>query len=307
MTKTSKTIVFFGSGPVAAKSLELLLTTFEVEAVVTKPKPTHHKGSFPVIDVAKKNKLPLHTVSDKTELSQLIADKPFQSPVGILIDFGIIVSQDVIDYFPRGIVNSHFSVLPDLRGADPITFAILSGQEVTGVSLMLLVQAMDEGPLISYGEYRLPADITTPLLTDHLIQLSQALLQGELPGYLDNPNFKPAPQTITGRQPSYSRKLTKADGTIDWQKPASQIAREVRAFIDWPGSTTVIADKQVAITSAEVISGSGKPGSLAVDKKSLIIYCGQDALKVLSLKPAGKKDMTAEAFINGHKQLLNKS
>lgn len=304
MTKTSKTVVFFGSGPVAARSLQLLLQDFEVEAVVTKPKPAHHKGAFPVIDVAKQHKLPLQTVSTKAELSKLMATKPFRSPVGVLIDFGIIVSQDVIDYFPRGIVNSHFSVLPDLRGADPITFAILSGQEVTGVSLMLLVEAMDEGPLISFGEYRLPADITTPVLTDHLIQLSQALLKGELPRYLDNPDFKPAPQTITGRPVSYSRKLTKTDGLIDWQKPAIQIEREIRAYLDWPGSTTTLAGTSVTITQAEVVTKSGKPGSLSVDKKSLVIHCGQDALNILQLKPAGKKAMTAEAFINGHQDLL---
>lgn len=304
MTKTSKTVVFFGSGPVAAASLELLLQDFEIEAVVTKPKPAHHKGAFPVIEVANQHNLPLHTVSNKKELSDLIADDPFSSPVGVLIDFGIIVSQDVIDYFPRGIVNSHFSVLPEWRGADPITFAVLSGQETTGVSLMLLVEAMDEGPLISFGEYKLPPNITTPELTTHLIKLSHALLRAELPRYLDNPDFTPAPQTITGRKPSYSRKLTKDDGLIDWTKPAVQIEREIRAYQDWPKSKSTIAGKEVVIIKAEVIKQSGKPGSVVVDDTSLVIHCGQQALKILSLKPAGKNEMTAESFINGHRNLL---
>lgn len=304
MTKTSKTIVFFGSGPVAAASLELLLQDFEVEAVVTKPKPAHHKGTFPVLDVAKKHGLSLHTVSNKSDLTTLVATDPFTSSVGVLIDFGIIVSKKAIDYFPRGIVNSHFSVLPEWRGADPITFAILSGQESTGVSLMLLVEAMDEGPLISFGEYKLPADITTPELTKQLVGLSHMLLKSELPRYLANSDFKPAPQDITGRKTSYSRKLTKDDSIIDWTKPALQIEREIRAFLDWPKSKTTIAEKDVVITQAEVVKKSGTPGTVSVNGTDLVVLCGEDALKILQLKPAGKNEMTAASFINGHKERL---
>lgn len=303
-TSGPDSVVFFGSGPVAARSLQLLARDFTIEAVVTKPRPAHHKDSFPVLDVARKLDLPIHEVISKKDLSDLCASNPFVSPVGILIDFGIIITQDVIDYFPRGIVNSHFSVLPDLRGADPISFAILSGQKTTGVSLMLLVEAMDEGPLISFGEYTLPADITTPVLTDHLIQLSHNMLQKELPRYFSTPDFKPAPQTITGRTPSYSRKLVKEDGLIDWHKSAAQIEREVRAFIDWPKSRTQLADKDVVITRATVVPDSGKPGSVTATKSSLVVHCGENSLQIIRLKPAGKNEMTAEAFINGHKQQL---
>lgn len=304
MKKTSPTVVFFGSGPVAAKSLELLLQDFAVEAVVTKPKPAHHKGDFPVLDVAKKHGLKVHPVTSKADLSQLLAERPYKSPVGVLIDFGIILPPEVIDYFPKGIVNSHFSLLPEWRGADPITFAVLSGQPSTGVSLMLLVEAMDEGPLISFGEVAVPDDITTPLLTDHLIQLSHRLLKAELPRYLSKPDFKPAPQSITGREVSYSRKLSKADGQIDWHKPAERLEREVRAYLEWPKSRTQIAGKDVVVTAARVVVGSGQPGQLQVSKKTLVVTCGQDALEILRLKPAGKSEMTAEAFINGHKELL---
>src|SRR5690349_11528911 len=117
--------VFFGSGPVAAESLQLLMQNFSVEAVVTKPKPAHHRGAFPVLEVAEKFALPVYTVSNRSELSELINGKPFASKLGVLIDFGIIVGRDVIDYFPLGIINGHFSVLPQWRGADPISFAIL--------------------------------------------------------------------------------------------------------------------------------------------------------------------------------------
>lgn len=304
MKQTSETVVFFGSGPVAAKSLRLLATNFKVEAVVTKPRPEHHRGDVPVISVATELGLPIKTVSDRRALDELISKNPFESNLGVLIDFGILVSQKIIDYFPLGIINSHFSILPDLRGADPITFAILSGQQMTGVSLMLLVAAMDEGPLLAYGEQPLSGTETTPELTESLILLSDALLRDTIPGYLAHEK-KAAPQNITGRQVSYSRKLTKNDGLIDWTKSAEQLEREIRAFIEWPKSRTSIAGKEVVITRAYVRSESGKPGDVKVTNKDLIVYCGKDALGISQLKPAGKNEMTAEAFLAGHKHLLH--
>lgn len=296
-------IVFFGTGPVAAASLELLLESFEVEAVITKPKPQGHRGSYPVLELAQAHKISVIEVTDKKDLSGKIKNAQLNSRVGVLIDFGIIVSQEVIDFFPLGIVNSHFSVLPEWRGADPISFAILSGQESTGVSLMLLVEAMDEGPLIGYAEYELNQTETTPILTEALINLSNELIKALLPMYLVEQVL--APQTVTGRATSYSRKLEKADGVLDWEKPAEQLEREIRAYIDWPKSRTILANKDVVITSAEASSTSGLPGTVVANKKELQIYCNKGSLKILRLKPAGKKEMTAEAFLAGHPELLN--
>lgn len=302
---TKPPIVFFGSGPVAARSLELLLNDFDVVAIVTKPKPAHHKGDFPVIDVAEAHKINLHTVSNKRELSELIATKPFKTEVAILIDFGIIVSQDVIDYFPRGIINSHFSLLPQWRGADPITFAILSGQKKTGVSLMLLVEAMDEGPVISVGIQELDGSETTPELTDKLIYLSDALLKEQVPRYLaDGKGISQdeLPRMIPDypSEPTYSRKLTKEDGLLDFTKPAEVLEREIRAFIEWPKSRTTLAGLDVVITSAEVLDDNGAAGQFSIAEKRLMIFCGKGALAIKQLKPAGKNEMTAEAFVAGY-------
>jgi methionyl-tRNA formyltransferase len=300
-------VVFFGSGPVAAKSLDLLRTDFEIEAVITKPKPAHHRGEFPVLELAKTNGFKTFTPSNKRELSELFLDKPLKSRLGIVIDYGIIIAQDVIDYFPLGIINSHFSLLPEWRGADPITFSILSGQKMTGISLMLITAGLDEGPLLAQSAYELSGDITTPELTDELIQLSHAALKEVVPLYVEG-HVTPAPQeeaTIhTIKQPTFSRKLTKEDGVIDWAKPAEQIEREIRAFIDWPKSRSVLAGKEVIITSSEVVQTSGVPGHAKVENKELIVHCGEKSLKIKSLKPAGKKEMSAEGFIAGYGHLL---
>jgi methionyl-tRNA formyltransferase len=304
MKKISEPIVFFGSGPVAAESLRLLAQTFTIEAVVTKPRPPHHRGDVPVLTVAEDLKLPVTTAASGRELDELFKSKPFTSRAGVLIDFGIIVSQAVIDYFPLGIVNSHFSILPEWRGADPITFAILSGQEQTGVSLMLLVEAMDEGPLLAFGEHDLLPDITTPELTDYLIRLSYALLRDILPRYLQG-EMKGVPQTVTGREVSYSRKLTKEDGVLDWSKSAAQLEREIRAFTEWPKSRCRLGELEIVITKAHVAEVKGPIGKWAVQDKLPVVYCGQNALVIDRLKPAGKKEMTGEAVLAGYRKFLD--
>jgi methionyl-tRNA formyltransferase len=306
MKKMSNPIVFFGSGPVAAESLKRLAEDFTIEAVITKPRAKHHKGEVPVLDLAESLELAVLTAANRHELDQIFEGHPCTSKLGVLVDFGIIVSKKVIDYFPLGIVNSHFSILPEWRGADPITFAVLSGQKMTGVSLMLLVEAMDEGPLIAYGEQPLKADITTPALTEKLISLSDTLLKHELPTIL-NHQAKGAPQSITGREVSYSRKLTKEDSILDWTKPAIRLEREIRAFIAWPKSRTVIGGKEVIITKAHVVPGNsveGRPGDI---EKSLIndgiimIDTSNGRLCIDRLKPAGKREMSTREFLAGNK------
>ncbi len=296
-------VIFLGSGPVAAKSLELLTKNFVVEAVITKPKPTHHKGNFPVIDVATNLGLPIHYVSNKQELDALISKQDTRSRVGIIIDFGIIVSQKVINKFPLGIVNSHFSLLPEWRGADPISFSVLSGQAKTGVSLMIIDAGMDTGKLITQKSLDIRPSDTTSSLTERLIELSDKLLQECLPGYLVG-DIKPKNQPHPDRA-TYSRKLTKEDGIIDWNKPANQIEREIRAFIEWPKSRTTLAGKDIVMTSSHAhmseIDNNLGIGDAYSSNKCLMIKCGEGYLCVEKLKPAGKNEMTAEAFLAGHK------
>lgn len=294
-------IVFFGSGPVAARSLELLLPSFDVEAVITKPATADEmKGVAP--------RTPINTVSDRNELDQLLANQAFKSTVAILIDFGIIVSQSVIDHFSSGIINSHFSLLPNLRGADPITFAILNGQKQTGVSLMLLVEKMDEGPLLAQASYAIPDGATTPELTSALIELSATELKTVLPLYLSGEIVQVSQDNgnINGdKKPTYSRKLTKEDGIIVWTKPALQLEREIRAFNEWPKSHTTLANREIIVTQAALSNKQGQPpGGVSVEGQQLYVYCGDGSIEIKSLKPVGKPEMSAAAFLAGYRQLL---
>lgn len=308
MKKISEPIVFFGSGPVAAKSLKLLIQNFDIEAVITKPRPPHHKGSVPVLEIAAEYGLPTYTTQNTRELNKLLGANHFTSRLAILIDFGIIVSQQVIDYFPLGIVNSHFSLLPEWRGADPITFAILSGQKKTGVSLMLLTAGMDEGPLLAQTETAIHSTMTTPELTDELIEQSYEALVHTIPLYIEG-EAHPAPQELItiaeSKTPTYSRRLTKEDGIIDWHKSATNIEREIRAFAGWPQSRTSFGNTDVIITKAHALPLSDSySGSRKIIDKLPVVFCGTDALAIDKLKPAGKKEMTGQAFLAGYKAVF---
>lgn len=314
MKKTLSTVVFFGSGPVAAASLSLLAKSFKVEAVVTKPRAAHHFGATPVLEVCQELGLPTHTPISKAELSHLFAKCTFNSPLGVVIDYGIIIAKDVIDYFPFGIINSHFSLLPQWRGADPISFAILSGQKQTGISLMLINEKMDEGPLLAQTAYDIPPYATAPQLTHSLIELSDSALQQAIPEYLSG-KLKSKPQEVAtiaaSKVPTYSRKLTKADGLIDWRKPAEQIEREIRAFIEWPKSRTQIGEVEVIITKAHNIPNQSvgtKPGDMEVEETvgAVMAATSSGSLCIERLTPLGKKEMTVKAFLAGYGDRLKK-
>lgn len=297
MTKTSNPIVFFGNGPVAAESLRLLLNTFSVEAVVTKAKPAHHKGDAPVTRLCEQHNIPCLAPANKQELTDVMNSANFNSRVGVIIDYGIIVEQAVIDYFPLGIINSHFSLLPEWRGADPITFALLSGQKETGVSLMSIVEKMDEGPLLAQGKLSIERNDNSASLTKKLIRLSHDMLKTSLPLYsAGSIGLKPQQG-----KPTYSRKLTKQDGQIDWTKPADVLEREIRAYYEWPKSFTRLGSYDIIIREAVVADTTGQPGQYEISKNKLVIYCGEKSLDIKSLQPFGKKEMPVQAFLAGYK------
>jgi len=258
--------------------------------------------------------LKVYTVTTKATLDELIDAKPFTSPLAILIDFGIIVSQKTIDYFQYGIINSHFSLLPQWRGADPITFSILSGQKRTGISLMLLTAGMDEGPLLAQAEYELEPTETTPSLTGKLIELSNQSLQSILPLYVQGSALPAPQQEVTlaeSKEPTYSRKLTKADSILDFTKPADVLAREIRAYLEWPKSRATLGGIEVIVSAAQsVLVPTQQPAGtveMLRETNGLIVYCGEGYLCIDRLKPAGKREMSAAEFIRGYGSRLNQA
>lgn len=290
----SLTTVFFGSGPVAAATLQGLLDAgLKFEAIITKPRAEGHRGSVPVLELATAHNLQVFTPTRKTELSKLFAEHKFKSQVGLVVDYGIIIAKDVIESFPKGIINSHFSLLPEWRGADPITFSILSGQATTGVSLMLINERLDEGELLSQQNLSLKPDITTPELTQQLITISNNMIMRDLPKYLSG-DIIPYPQP-TQPSPTYSRKLTKEDGKLDLTKPADQLEREVRAFIGWPKSKITVFGHPIIVTKAKVTNG--------LQDNALVLPAGSNTfLEITQLIAPSGRTMDGQAFLRGYKK-----
>jgi methionyl-tRNA formyltransferase len=290
MNPSSK-IIFFGSGPVASAALSVLVDHFDIEAIVTKPRPMHHKGSVPVIEFATTHNIKVYAPANKKELTQLFDQTEFESQLGIVVDYGIIIDKAVIDSFTKGIVNSHFSLLPQWRGADPITFSVLSGQSETGVSLMLINEKLDEGQLLAKQTMALEPQVTTPELTNQLVDLSNRMLVEHIPKYLSG---KIEPYNQPGSNPTYSRLLTKNDGNLDTSKPANQLEREVRAYAGWPKSHIKLFGKYDVVVTKARVAKSASDGALVVD-------CGNNThLEITEVTaPSGRKISGAD-FLRGY-------
>ena len=299
MMQISKPTVFFGSGPVAARSLELLLEWHVISAVVTKRTPPHHKEKAPVERIAEQYQLPILYADSKKELDSLTLPS---TDYGIVIDYGVIISGHTIDHFSLGIINSHFSILPEWRGADPITYALLSGQQKTGVSIMRIDEGLDTGPLLSTVEVPILQTDTNQSLTNKLVLASDTLLQTCLPKYSDGSlKVVQQPEHIA----TYSQKLSKSSGVLMPERTATELARQIRAFSGWPGSRLLYRDTWITIIKAEQSDAVVPLGELGIQNKALYFGCTDGSLVVHELQPAGKNIMSAAAFINGYAQKLS--
>lgn len=237
------------------------------------------------------------------ELEQVVTGKlselrPHEARLAVLAAYGRIMPQSVLDQFPLGIINVHPSLLPLHRGPTPIEQAILEGVTKTGVSIMRLSAGMDEGPIYKQKSIHLTGNESKAELTRHLQQLGGKLLLEVLPFIADG-SLKARAQPHPDRA-TYSHLLMKEDGVIDWNKPAKQIEREIRAFLGWPGSRATLFGKDVIVTQAHVSKESGTAGQTEVKEKEMLVYTSSGSLVIERLKPAGKNEMTAAEFIRGY-------
>ena len=295
----SKKIVFFGSGPVAAESLTFLSRNFDVAFVVTKRKALHFKGVPPVEKFAVHHDIKIKFADSKAELDNLLSSSE-NYDLGIVIDYGVIISQKTISLFRHGIINSHFSILPEWRGADPITYSLLSGQNKTGVSIMAIDSGLDTGSLYATSEIVIEPFDTNGTLTAKLINISNDLLKEYIPKILTN-NAKPHPQPSNAIT-TYSRKLLKDDGIIDCKKTATEIIREIRAFEGWPKSSLVLPGEiSVIILMAKISLEKINPGVIKLtDDNSILVGTKKNSIEITRLMPKGKKAMHVKDFLNGY-------
>jgi methionyl-tRNA formyltransferase len=302
----SKKILFFGNERLAtgvtttAPTLRALVKAgYEVCAVVVAQndsKPSRKKRGAEIIDVAAEHDIPVLSPEDLGQAKDEL--RAFGAEAAVLISYGKIVPQSIIDIFPKGIINVHPSLLPLHRGSTPIESAILNGDKETGVSLMRLTEQVDAGPVYAQSKLTL-YKLTKQMVADTLTAWGIELLLRYLPDILDGSSVPPAPQYET--LATHDKLIKKEDGIIDWYKDADQIEQEIRAYAGWPRSRATIGGKEVIITKAKVSDKIGAPGDTKTDDGKLIAFCKWGALEIESLIPAGKKEMTAKAFLAGYK------
>lgn len=296
MIKTSKTITFFGNERLAtsvstnAPTLRALVTSgYKVDSVIANhiDPVSRQKRDLEIGQVAHSFEIPVILLGKEFPLIDKV--KKHTSDVGILVAFGKIVSQEIIDLFPNGIINIHPSLLPLHRGSTPIESVILDGSAETGVSIMKLEKGMDSGPVYAQATIKLSGHETKQELADKLSVLGSKLLIKNLAKILDG-SLKPIPQDDT--QATYDSLIQKSDGIINWQKESSQIEREVRAYLGWPGSKTEINGHKITITEAHVVDQPEDPLDIKCSDNK---YLSVDEL----IAPSGRK-MISKDFINGY-------
>jgi len=323
-------IIFMGTAELSCASLEKLAgnKNFSVVAVVTQPdKPKGRDLKLtpsPVKVVAEKLSLPVLQplkARDEKFISELRELKP---DLLVVVAYGQILPQALLDVPPQGCLNVHTSLLPKYRGAAPIQWAIADGESETGVTIMKMDAGLDTGPILSTRRTPILPEDDSQKLHDRLAQFGAELLGETIPDYVAG-KISPQPQPATGS--TYAAKIKKEDGKIDWNQPAVQIWNRLRAFTPWPGAFTFLsADSPVGRASpravadackdrlagtlapptllkiwrAEVVEQSGAAGTvLSADKTGIVVGCGAGALRILELQREGGRRLAVEPFLAG--------
>ncbi|MCG7936480.1 MAG: methionyl-tRNA formyltransferase [Candidatus Thiodiazotropha taylori] len=298
-------IIFAGTPDFAASALQALLTTeHHVVAVYTQPDRPAGRGRkvqfSPVKQLAVEHDLEVFqpkTLKDP-QAQQILAQH--QADLMVVVAYGLLLPQAVLDTPRLGCINIHASLLPRWRGAAPIQRAILAGDETSGVTIMQMEAGLDTGPMLSIRSTPIDAKETGGSLHDRLAELGSAALIEVLPG-LSEGSVEAIPQDDS--QANYASKLDKEEARIDWSQSAVQIDRQVRAFNPWPVAHCLYGDKVMRVWNSEVVSadGSASPGQVvATAKTGFDVATGEGVLRISQLQMPGKRAMSAGDFLNAH-------
>ena len=298
-------IVFMGTPDFALPSLEALIAAHDLVAVVTQPdRPAGRKQQLkepPVKRLAAAAGIPIIQPRRIREPEAMEALASHDADLFVVVAFGQILPQTVLDLPKHGTLNVHASLLPRWRGAAPIQAAIRAGDDVSGVTIMLLDAGLDTGPILSSRSVALERNETGQTLHDRLARLGADLLSVTIPRYLAGDI---AQQVQDGSQATYAPQIKKGDGKIDWTQTAAEIERQVRAFAPWPGAYTQWKDAQLKIISG--LPGEGKlpAGQVANLNGAIAIGTGAGLYLPSELQLAGKKRVPAGEFVNGYRDFL---
>ena len=295
-------IVFMGTPDFAVPSLQALIDAgHEVCAVYTQPdKPQGRKQILtapPVKTLALEHDIPVfqpNTLKNEDEQARL---RELAPEVIIVVAYGKLLPKAVLDIPPHGCINVHGSLLPRWRGAAPIQWAVIAGDEMAGVTTMQMAEGLDTGDMLLTYETKVGEKETAGELFDRLAQSGAELLIQTL---VKLDEITPRPQDDA--QSCYAHMLDKQMAVIDWSKSTHEIDCLIRGLNPWPIALTMLSGERLKVFAAEKAAGNGEPGTVleADPKKGLTVACGEGALKLIEIQLVGGKRMKATDFLRGH-------
>lgn len=309
-------IVFMGTPDFASGALEALIAAgHEITAVYTQPDKPKGRGKevqmTPVKVVALEHGIPVYQPRRIREAAEVEVLRQIPADIFVVAAFGQILSQEILDMPKFGCVNIHASLLPKYRGAAPIQWAVIDGEEKTGITIQQMNAGIDTGDILYTKEYVLDPKETGASLFDKLMVLGAEAIVEALP-LIEAGKITPIPQNEA--EATHAAKLTKQLGEIDFSKSAVELERLVRGLNSWPSAYTFFRGKQLKIWEAEVVENGTEtteeagrhactvtPGTVvAVDRQSITVATGNGGLQILELQIEGKKRMACKDFLLGY-------
>jgi methionyl-tRNA formyltransferase len=294
-----------GTPAFAVPCLAALIEVADVRLVVTQPDKPQGRGLAlappPVKELALERGIrviqPLKARDGELERELRVLELDF----ALVVAYGKILPQGVLDAPRLGCLNVHGSLLPRWRGAAPIQWAVVSGDARTGVCLMQMDAGLDTGPVLSMRVLDIDENETSGELFERMSLLSGELVRSDIPRFVAG-QLRPEPQPSDGV--THARMIEKDDGVLDFGEPARAVHDRARGFHPWPGAFTSLMDKRIKVHRTRVLAHDGvlgEPGEIvSYDASGIVVACGRGAVRIEELQPEGKKRMDAKAFLAGH-------
>ena len=292
-------LAYMGTPDFAVPSLAALVEAgHEVAAVYSQPPRRAGRGQkerpSPVHAWAEEHGLPVRTprtLRDEGAQAEFVA---LDLDAAIVAAYGLILPLPVLEAPRLGCINVHASVLPRWRGAAPIQRAILAGDTETGISIMMMAEGLDTGPVLRMESLPIGPETTAGELHDALAALGGRMIAPVLADF-EAGHIVPEPQDDAGT--TYAKKTEKSEAMIDWSEEASMVARRIHAFAPWPGAWFTLGGERVKVLAARIEPGDGAPGEVL--DNTLRVACGSSAVRLLRLQREGKKPAAAADFLRG--------
>jgi len=296
-------VVYMGTPDFSLEPLKVLIEKCNVVLVVTKPDALVGRKKVltpsPVKKLAMENNIPVYTpCSIKKDYQEVIDYKP---DIIVTCAYGKIIPKELIDYPKYGCVNIHASLLPKYRGAAPIQWALLNGEEETGITLMYMDEFMDTGDIIDKVIYKIEDNDDIGTLHDKLSKIGSNLLDKNLE-YLVSGNVKREKQN--DEEATYAPMIEREMEELNFNHNGKDVLNKIRAFSPWPLSKTSINGEEVKIVKAHFVEKNSVINKIYADKNNLGIGCNDGIIYFDIIKPIGKKEMDIKNYLNGKKELF---